>query len=84
MRTKSIPISLRLSQDEYSLLEFNASHAGMTNSQYIRSLISGSVPSSKNILPEVASVLCRVYILLEEKGLETEKVSREVQKLCQL
>ena len=77
-------ISCKLNPEEYSMLVSKAADLHMSASQYIRSLIAGDSQTKENLNPEIASAICRIYLLLEEKGLEREPVSQEVRKLCQL
>lgn len=77
-------ISFKLNPKEYSTLVSNAANLHMSTSQYIRSLITGDSQNKGNYDPEIASAICKIYLLLEEQGLEKESISQEVYKLCQL
>ena len=56
----------------------------MTNSEYIRSLITNAVPVTENHNQEIASIMCKIQIRLAELGLEDENISKEVNRLCRM
>ena len=79
---KQITISLRLSNEEYSILESNSTNLNMTISQYIRSSINHSLPAETNYRQLIAPVMCRIQIRLAELGMEDDEIVKEINKLC--
>lgn len=76
-------LSVRLSEDERKQLD-NMSHAaGMTPSDYLRSLIRAN-SSSGACSPNYAATFCHLRIALTEQGFtENEMISEEMNRLCQ-
>lgn len=82
---KSYVLTGRLSSDEKRMLETSAASANMQPSQYIRTLINGSTIQPHTHLQEISSLLCRIYVSLEESGLSSnEKLMGELQQICQI
>ena len=48
MKSKDKTISLRLTNEEHSIVESNSNNLNMTTSQYIRSMINNALPSETN------------------------------------
>lgn len=84
MGKKTTPISVRLDKDEINRLRNNSKNLKMTDSEYIRSLINNSLPPANDHRQEICTTLCKIYCLLCEQGLETEQVTKEVHRLCQI
>lgn len=84
MSNKSISVSLRLSEAEYSKLTSESKSHGMTNSNYIRHLISNDLPTGNCPRKEIAALLCDLYIKLTEQGLDSKTIEKEVHRLCQI
>ena len=82
MKNKDKTISLRVTNEEYSILESNSTNLNMTISQYIRSSINHSLPSETNYRQHIAPIMCRLQIRLAELGLEDEEIVKEINKLC--
>lgn len=82
MKNKDKTISLRLSNEEYSILESNSNNLNMTTSQYIRSMINKSLPAEINYRQYIAPVMCKIQIRLGELGLEDDEIVKEINKLC--
>lgn len=82
MKNKDKTISLRLSNEEYSILESNSNNLNMTTSQYIRSMINKSLPAGINYRQYIAPVMCKIQIRLAELGLEDDEIIKEINKLC--
>ncbi len=82
MKHKDKTISLRLSNEEYSILESNSTNLNMTISQYIRSSINHSLPAETNYRQYIAPVMCKIQIRLAELGLEDDEIVKEIDKLC--
>lgn len=78
MKNKNKPISLRLNEKEYNILSTNSNYLHMTNSEYIRSLITNAVPVTENHNQEIASIMCKIQIRLAELGLESEEITKEI------
>lgn len=76
-------VSLRLSEEEYDRLEKDSQSRNMKTSTYLRSLILNTTPQENLHQQEIVSLLCRTYVLLEEKGLDREDLTKEVHQLCQ-
>lgn len=83
MNKKSNTISLRLSNEEYNLININCNHLNMNPSQYIRSLINGTNPVSVDYRQIIAPMICEMYIRLQELGLEDDEITKKVHDLCQ-
>ena len=84
MKSKEKTISLRVSNEEYTILESNSNNLNMTISQYIRSSINHSLPAEMNYRQHIAPIMCRIQIRLAELGLEDEKIVKEINKLCRM
>lgn len=82
MKNKDKTISLRLSNEEYGILESNSNNLHMTTSQYIRSMINKSLPAGINYRQYIAPVMCKIQIRLAELGLEDDEIIKEINKLC--
>ena len=82
MKNKDKTISLRLSNEEYSILESNSNNLNMTTSQYIRSMINNALPAETDYRQHIAPIMCRVQIRLAELGLEDDEIVKEIRKLC--
>lgn len=82
---RSHTITLRLSNEEHSKLENDASSVQMTTSQYIRALISNHVPKQNHHQREIAAKICKLYIMLKEKGIDPDdSLMEEMNSLCQI
>lgn len=82
---RSHTITLRLSNEEHSKLENDASSVQMTTSQYIRALISNNVPKQNYHQREIATQICKLYIMLKEKGIDPDDfLMEEINRLCQI
>ena len=84
MKNKDKTISLRLSNKEYTILESNSNKLNMSNSNYLRSLISNALPEEVNYRQTIAPIMCKIQIRLAELGLEDEEITREVNQLCRM
>lgn len=84
MKNKDKTISLRLNEEIYNIVNTNSNNLHMTNSEYIRSLITDAIPVTENHNQEIASIMCRIQIRLAELGLEDENISKEVNQLCRM
>lgn len=84
MKNKDKTISLRLNEEIYNVVNTNSNNLHMTNSEYIRSLITDAKPVTENHNQEIASIMCKIQIRLAELGLEDEKISKEVNQLCRM
>ena len=84
MKNKDKTISLRLNEELYSVVNTNSNKLHMTNSEYIRSLITNAVPVTENRSQKIASIMCNIYICLAELGLEDENITKEVNQLCRM
>ena len=82
MKNKDKTISLRLTNEEYSILEFNSSNLNMSISQYIRSMINNALPTQINYRQYIAPIMCKTQIRLAELGLEDDEIVKEIRKLC--
>lgn len=84
MKNKDKTISLRLNEEIYNIVNTNSNNLHMTNSEYIRSLITDAIPVTENHNQEIASIMCKIQIRLAELGLEDEDISKEVNQLCRM
>lgn len=84
MKNKDKTISLRLSNEEYSILESNSNNLNMSVSKYIRSMLNNALPAEINYRQYIAPIMCRILIRLSELGLEDEEITKEVNKLCRM
>ena len=82
MKNKDKTISLRLSNEEYAVLESNSNNLNMTMSQYIRSSINNALPAENNYRQYIAPIMCKIQIRLAELGLEDDEIVKEIDKLC--
>lgn len=84
MKSKNKAISLRLSNEEYCLIESNSNNLNMSISKYIRSIINDELPSEVNYRQYIAPMVCKIQIRLTELGLEDEEITKEVKYICQM
>ena len=84
MKNKDKTISLRLSNKMYTIIESNSNKLNMSNSNYLRLLISNALPAEVNYRQSIAPIMCRIQIRLTELGLEDEEITREVNQLCRM
>lgn len=84
MKNKDKTISLRLSNEEYSILESNSNNLNMTTSQYLRSMINNALPAETDYRQYIAPIMCKIQIRLSELGLKDEEISKEVNNLCRM
>lgn len=82
MKNKDKTISLRLSEEEYNILEYNSNNLNMSISRYIRSMIRNTLPTQINYRQYIAPVMCRIQIRLTELGLEDDEIIKEINALC--
>lgn len=75
-------LSIRLTEKEYKILKEISTAYGMSNGEYIRSLIRYNLPDYR--MDKIAPVICQIYIRLQELGLDSEDITMEVAKLCQM
>lgn len=84
MKNKDKIISLRLNEEIYNIVNTNSNNLHMTNSEYIRFLITDAIPVTENHNQEIASIMCKIQIRLAELGLEDENISKEINQLCRM
>lgn len=84
MNKKNNTISLRLTEEEYNIVNKNSHNLGMTTSQYFRAMIHDTLPTGVDYRQDIAPLICGIYIRLEELGLEDEEITKGVHKLCQM
>ena len=82
MKNKDKTISLRLSNEEYSILESNSNNLNMNISQYLRSMIKNVLPAETDYRQHIAPIMCNIQIRLAELGLEDDEIVKEIRKLC--
>lgn len=82
MKNKDKTISLRLSNEEYTILESNSNNLNMSISNYIRSMINNTLPAEVNYRQYIAPIICKIQIRLAELGLEDDEIIKEIRKLC--
>lgn len=82
---KNKAISVRLSEPELVLLDKLSRNANLSQSEYIRFLIrNGEMNARPDRRQLITAMLCKIYVLLVQKGLEKEDVTKEVIRLCQI
>ena len=79
---KDKTISIRVTEEEYQRLNMISSQNKMNVSHYIRSLIQDSKPIISHN-QEAAKAIAKIYVKLEELGIEDEELTEEVHMLCQ-
>lgn len=84
MKNRNKTVSLRLNEEEYNALDISSNNLHMTISQYLRSMINNTTPAMENHNQEIATMICKLYIRLNELGLENEEITDEVHRLCQM
>ena len=84
MKNKDKTISLRLSNKMYTIIESNSNKLNMSNSNYLRLLISNALPAEVNYRQSIVPIMCRIQIRLTELGLEDEEITKEVNQLCRI
>ncbi len=82
MKNKDKTISLRLSNEEYSIIESNSNNLNMSISQYMRAMINNALPAETDYRQHIASIMCNIQIRLAELGLEDDEIVKEIRKLC--
>lgn len=84
MSNKTNKISLRLNNEEYTILSNNCKYSNMTTSQYIRALIMGNVITENKNNADIMRLICKIHIRLQEMNVENEEIEKEIHKLCQM
>lgn len=78
-------ITLRLSNEEHSKLEQDAGSVQMTTSQYIRALILNHKLTPNRNQREIATRICKLYIMLKEREMDPDDfLMEEINRLCQI
>ena len=77
-------LSIRLTNNELDTININSRRLQMTNSEYLRSLIHNAVPAAVDYRQDIAPVICKIYVRLQELGLDEEDITKEVHALCQM
>lgn len=76
-------ITIRLSSEEKKKLETDAEMVNMKSSQYVRDLILKKEIRGNSRQPEIATLLCRIYIMLGERDISDDALMKELHELCQ-
>ena len=84
MKKKNHTLSIRLTNNELDTVNINSRRLQMTNSEYLRSLIHNAVPPAVDYRQDIAPVICKIYVRLQELGLDEEDITKEVHALCQM
>lgn len=84
MKNKTKTISIRLNIEEYNRISNISNKNHISNSEYIRSIINGMNPTENHHSAEIASVLSRLYVKLQEFGIGDEAIAKEVEALCRM
>ena len=84
MKKKNNTLSIRLTNNELDTININSRRLQMTNSEYLRSLIHNAVPAAVDYRQDIAPVICKIYVRLQELGLDEEDITKEVHALCQM
>ena len=84
MKKKNNTLSIRLTNNELDTININSRRLQMTNSEYLRSLIHNAVPAAVDYRQDIAPVICKIYVRLQELGLDEEEITKEVHDLCQM
>ena len=81
---KGSTVTVRLSDQEQEKLEKAVSSLKMDKSQYIRTLINGTMPKTIDKGQEMTTLLCKLYVKLMEQGLDNDDpIMEEMYTLCQ-
>ena len=82
---KTVTKTFRLTSEENKILKEKASAAQMTDSEYIRSLITSATPPPVTSNQPLITSICRIHVILSEQGLyENAALMEEVNRLCQI
>ena len=84
MKKKNNTLSIRLTNNELDTININSRRLQMTNSEYLRSLIHNAVPAAVDYRQDIVPVICKIYVRLQELGLDEEDITKEVHALCQM
>ena len=84
MKKKNNTLSIRLTNNELDTININSRKLQMTNSEYLRSLIHNAVPAAVDYRQDIVPVICKIYVRLQELGLDEEDITKEVHALCQM
>ena len=84
MKKKNNTLSIRLTNNELDTININSHRLQMTNSEYLRSLINNTVPAAVDYRQDIAPVICKIYVRLQEMGLYEDDITKEVHALCQM
>lgn len=83
MDKKQKVISIRVTPQEYDMLNSICKEQHITVSDYFRSQLCSqgqyNVPRQ-----DISSILCHLYVRLEELGLSADSIAEEVHQLCQI
>lgn len=80
---KNNVITIRLSSEEKKKLETDAEMVNMKSSQYVRDLILKKEIRGNCRQPKIATLLCRIYIMLGERDISDDALMKELHELCQ-
>ena len=83
-KKKNNTLSIRLTNNELDTININSRRLQMTNSEYLRSLIHNAVPAAVDYRQNIAPVICKIYVRLQELGLDEDDITKEVHALCQM
>ena len=84
MKKKNHTLSIRLTNNELDTVNINSRRLQMTNSEYLRSLIHNAVLAAVDYRQDIVPVICKIYVRLQELGLDEEDITKEVHALCQM
>ena len=84
MKKKNHTLSIRLTNNELDTINFNSRKLQMTNSEYLRSLIHNAIPAAVDYRQDIVPVICKIYVRLQELGLDEGDITKEVHALCQM
>ena len=73
MKKKNNTLSIRLTNNELDTINTNSRRLQMTNSEYLRSLINNAVPAAVDYRQDIVPVICKIYVRLQELGLDEEE-----------
>lgn len=55
----------------------------VSKSEYVRSLITNKKPVEVDYRQEIVPIIGKIFVVLQESGLDDGDIIREVHKLCQ-
>lgn len=70
-----------LTNNKLDTININSCRLQITNSEYLRLLIHNAVPAAVDYRQDIAPVICKIDVRLQELGLDEKEITKEVHAL---